>query len=147
MHTEHLLAIVDNGLCARLCSVVDFVADGQIPPVISPYLSGGSITSLQKMKDGVVHGVCPIVVGEALVWLTERALAISNAHRFCETLLPPKFGVGRVGQNTSQTQHALPRTFTLSGCPCRLYFSNTYNSISRHLILGQLYHTGSYRSS
>ena len=143
MRTEHLQAIVESGQCARLRSVVNLLANGQVPAELRPYLCGGSITPLEKTKNGTVVGIRPIVVGEALVRLTGRALAISNAHRFRQTMLPLQFGVGVPG-GAEQIIHAtrLATEAHPEWMSFQADFENAYNCISRHLILTQLHRTG-----
>ena len=143
MRTEHLQAIVENGQCARLRSVVNLLANGHVPAELRPYLCGGSITPLEKTKDGAVVGIRPIVVGEALVRLTGRVLAISNAHRFRQTMLPLQFGVG-VPVGAEQIIHAtrLATEAHPEWMSFQADFQNAFNCISRHLILNQLHRTG-----
>ena len=143
MRTEHLQAIVENGQCARLRSVVNLLANGHVPAELRPYLCGGSITPLEKTKDGAVVGIRPIVVGEALVRLTGRVLAISNAHRFRQTMLPLQFGVGVPG-GAEQIIHAtrLATEAHPEWMSFQADFQNAFNCISRHLILNQLHRTG-----
>ena len=88
-------------------------------------------------------GIRPIVVGEALVRLTGRVLAVSNAHRFRQTMLPLQFGVGVPG-GAEQIIHAT--RFATKAHPqwmsFQADFQNAFNCISHYLILNQLHRTG-----
>ena len=73
--------------------VVILLYAGKAPREVSIFLAGGSLTALNKLKDGCQSDVRPIAVGEVLRRLTGKCLCVLvklKASDFCE---PLQFGV------------------------------------------------------
>ena len=144
MRTEHLKAIVEGGDSSRLHELILRLVNGRIPAAIRPYLCGGCTTSLGKPSTPERPiGIRPIVVGEAVMRLAGRTLTMVNAARFRATLLPLQFGVGVPG-GAEQVIHStrLAAEQQPEWIVFQSDFQNAFNTISRRLILEQLFKLG-----
>ena len=145
MRSEHLRAVVEERRIIPLYHVVKAVANDRVPPAIRPYLCVGSVTPLRKPATQAQPqpGIRPIVVGEPLLRLTGRILAIQNAARFRTFFLPLQFGVGvRGGAEMIIHTTRLATELHEDWAVFQADFKNAFNTISRQLILDQLIHHG-----
>ena len=116
----------------------------RVPAAIRPYLCGGCTTPLGKPSTPERPiGIRPIVVGEAVMRLAGRTLTMVNAARFRATLLPLQFGVGVPG-GAEQVIHStrLAAEQQPEWIVFQSDFQNAFNTISRRLILEQLFKLG-----
>ena len=68
-----LLASLTNiDLLSR--DIVNLLASGKAPSSVSKFLDGGSLTALNKQKEGFPPDIRPIAVGETLRRLTGKCL-------------------------------------------------------------------------
>eukprot|EP00731_Ephydatia_muelleri_P020959 Em0013g686a len=73
---QHLIDAVEvqlqTPILHSLRAIINILASGKTPTVLSAFLAGGNLTALNKSKAGGPFNVCPITVGEALPCLTGK---------------------------------------------------------------------------
>ena len=78
LRIQHLLDAAEVPLqfliCPSLKDLVNLLASGNVPVLVSKYLAGGSLTALMKDKADLSLDVRPIAVGEALRRLVGKCL-------------------------------------------------------------------------
>ena len=77
---QHLLDAAQvhlpTSICSSLRGVVNILASGKAPVLVSKFLAGGSLTAIVKNKEGRPLDIRPIAVGEVLRRLTGKCLCI-----------------------------------------------------------------------
>ena len=53
-------------ICSTLRDIINLLASGEVPVVVSKHLAGGSLIALLKSEEDLPLDIRPIAVGEAL---------------------------------------------------------------------------------
>ena len=89
LRVQHLLdaaaITLPTSIYSLLRGVVNLLASGKAPREMSIFLAGGSLSALNKLKDGCPSDVRPLAVGEVLRHLTGRKSPAAGEER----VLPP----------------------------------------------------------
>ena len=76
-----------------LRAVINILASGEAPVVLSTFLAGGNLTALNKSKSGSPFDIRPIAVGEALRLLTGKCLCAMLKVKATGFFHPFQYGV------------------------------------------------------
>ena len=97
LRIQHLLDAAEVPLqfpiCSSLRDLVNLLASGSVPVLVSKYLAGGSLTALMKDNDDLSLDIRPIAVGEALRRLVGKCLCAVERSKACDFFAPHQFGV------------------------------------------------------
>ena len=78
---------------SSLRDIVNLLAAGKAPLSVARFLAGGSLTALNKFKDGSPPDIRPIAVGETLRRLTGKCLCSLVKDKVSSFFEPHQFGV------------------------------------------------------
>ena len=94
---QHLLDAAEVPLqfpmCSSLKDLVNLLASGNVPVLVSKYLAGGSLTALMKDKADLSLDIRPIAVGVALRRLLRKCLCAVERSMASDFFAPHQFGV------------------------------------------------------
>ena len=76
-----------------LRAVINILASGKAPSILSAFLAGGNLTALNKSKSDGPFDIRPITVGEALRHLTGKCLCTTVKVKATDFFHPFQFGV------------------------------------------------------
>ena len=97
LRVQHLLdaasILLKTSICSSLRDIVHLLASGKAPSSVSKFLAGGSLTALNKQKEGCPPDTRPIGVGKTLRWLTGKCLCALVKEKSFNFFQPLQFGV------------------------------------------------------
>ena len=92
LRVQHLLEVAEIPLqfpiCSSLRDIVNLLASGKVPALVSKYLAGGSLVALAKNKPDFSPDIRSIVVGEALRRLVGKCLCALEMAKASEFFWP-----------------------------------------------------------
>ena len=119
--------------------VLNILAAGFAPPIISPFLCGASLLAPRK-KCG---GLCPIAVGEVLSRLTSKCVSRAVQYEAISILSPLQVGVGIpvgcksiVNSVSSLLSDSSISPYLKNGL--FVDFSNAFNSVDREVMFQEV---------
>ena len=97
-------------ICSSLKDLVNFLASGNVPVLVSKYLAGGSLTALMKDKADLSLDIRPIAVREALCRLVGKCLCAVERSKASDFFCPSSICSGqsicsRESNSLSQVLH------------------------------------------
>ena len=102
---QHLIDAVEvqlqTPILHSLTAIINILASGKTPTVLSAFLAGGNLTALNKSKAGGPFDVCPITIGEALPCLTGKwrcAMVKVKATDFFQFGVACSFGAEKIAE-------------------------------------------------
>ena len=124
-----------------LKGVVNILAAGRAPPMITSFLAGGNLTALVKSKQGSSLDIRPIAVGEALRRLTGKCLCALVRSKASEFFQPHQFGVACPmgaekivhGLRACVEKHWLEENLVV----LKVDMKNAFNLVSRQALLSE----------
>ena len=97
LRIQHLLNAAEvplpSPIGALLRDVVNFLASRKVPVSVFKFLTGGSLTALDKNKPNSLPDIHPIAVGEALRHLVGKCLCAVTKEKASEYFAPLQMGV------------------------------------------------------
>ena len=79
--------------CCSLKNIVNLLASGKVPSVVSKFLAGGNLIALSKDKPGSLPDIRPIAVGETLRRLVGKCLCRITKRKTSGFFSPHRLGV------------------------------------------------------
>ena len=146
LRIQHLLDAatipLPTSICSALRDVVNLLASGNVPSQVSTYLAGGSLTALNKVKQGCPPDIRPIAVGETLRRLTGKCLCAVIKDKASELFHPLQFGVACTA-GSEKIIHGLRKCIEDHGddedfVVLKVDMRNAFNLVSRQAILDEM---------
>ena len=102
LRIQHLIDAAEIHLQVPICSslrdIINLLASGEVPVVVSKHLAGGSLTALLKSEEDLPLDIRPIAVGEALRRLVGKCVCAVEKSKASDFFAPYQFGVWLVQQ-------------------------------------------------
>ena len=97
LRVQHLLDVASiplpTPICTSLRLVINILAAGKAPTLVSRFLAGGSLIALNKNKEGCAPDIRPIAVGETLRRLVGKCMCALLKVKAADFFQPLQFGV------------------------------------------------------
>ena len=97
LRIQHLIDAAEIHLQVPICSslreIINLLASGEVPVVVSKHLAGGSLIALVKSEEDLPFDICPIAVGEALHCLVGKCVCAVEKSNASDFFSPYQFGV------------------------------------------------------
>ncbi|KAL5457665.1 hypothetical protein EMCRGX_G034949 [Ephydatia muelleri] len=126
---------------SSLRDIVNLLAAGKAPLSVARFLVGGSLTALNKFKDGSPPDIRPIAVGETLRRLTGKCLCSLVKDKVSSFFEPHQFGVA-CSHGTEKVVHGLRKCIEEHWgdedfVVLKANMRNAFNLISRQALLSE----------
>ena len=141
LRVQHQIdATLPTSIDSLLRQVVNLLITGKVPAAIAPYLAGGNLTALMKLKQ-IGWDVRPIAVGEVLRRLAGKCACALTKEKATEFFAPFQFGVACPG-GTEKIIHRLRQTVEdhwqdADFAVLKIDIQNAFNLVSRDAVLKQ----------
>ena len=148
LRVQHLIDVTRNAFLNRetqlpslLHQLVILLASGEAPTSLAPYLAGGNLVALMKIKEGGEWDVRPIPVGEVLRRLTGKCLCSVTKIKASQFFHPHQYGVACPG-GSEKIVHRLRsciEKYWGNGdfVILKIDMHNAFNSVSRQWVLDE----------
>ena len=145
MRIQHLLDAAEVTLQKTIYSslkyIVNLLASGKVPLVVSKFLVGGNLIALSKDKPGSPPDICPIAVGETLRRLVGKCLCRITKMKASDFFSPHQlgitcpYGVEKIvhGLCICIEEHVNDNDFVL----IKIDLRNAFNLVSRQALLDE----------
>ena len=80
-----LMTVHRDEILEQICALLNILAKGEAPSVLSPFLAGATLTALPKKDDGIR----PVAVGDVWRRLTAKFLCNSYKEQASSYFFPP----------------------------------------------------------
>ena len=131
----------ETQLPSLLRQLVIMLALGEAPTSLAPYLAGGNLVALMKIKEGGEWDVRPIAAGEVLRCLTGKCLCSVTKIKASQFFHPHQYGVACPG-GSEKIVHRLQSC--IENCwgngdfvTLKIDMHNAFNSVSRQWVLDE----------
>ena len=141
---QHLIDALDATLPTSIDSllhqVVNLLITGEVPAALAPYLAGGNLTAIMKLKE-LGWDVRPIAVGEVLRRLAGKCACALTKEKATDFFAHFQFGVACPG-GTEKIIHRLRQTVEdhwhdSDFAILKIDMQNAFNLVSRDTVLKQ----------
>ena len=128
-------------ICSTLRDIINLLASGEVPVVVSKHLAGGSLIALLKSEEDLPLDIRPIAVGEALRRLVGKCVCAVEKSKASDFFAPYQFGVACAagaemvihGLRSCMDDHWTDENFTV----LKIDMRNAYNLVSRQALLDE----------
>ena len=145
LRIQHLLnaaeVTLQKTICSSLKDIVNLLASGKVPLVVSKFLAGGNLIAFSKDKPGSPPDIRPIEVGETLRRLVGKCLCRITKMKASDFFSPHQlgvacpYGVEKIvhGLRICIEEHVNDKDFVVMKIDLR----NAFNLVSRQALLDE----------